>query len=148
MPIHATTPPYPQVQVLEAYMHSHADMLHDAWLFQGSPEQVFSDVGAVCSSRNTMRYGQGTIREIQVNIRARQRMPHAANISCAYMLNTRVEMVEIDGHLEPFYRKARCMIDLAVREWVMVVMHRPRRAVGKDDWPTRYMHAAVRVYYA
>jgi len=143
-------------QVVEAYVHTHAPMLNDLMVWQGTPEMVFADVAAASASRNGLLYGESVIADTLRSLRDRQRdvsRGPAAHLACSYLEASTVEWVlDKKGQTwDAYQRKARCQLDPAgPKDFVVIALHarmwEPLTAHGTPD--TFPIHAAMRVYFA
>jgi len=124
--------------IVESYMHTHAAMVEDVWLFQGNSSQVFSDEVIVADAKNQVCYGTDVIAQVGKNIELRQLAPFRARLVCSYKSSAKFE--------DAVFRKARCAFDPRVgREFVLVVFHRAQPTFPLGT--TYRMHTGVRMYY-
>jgi len=126
--------------VIEAYLHTHAEMLLDFWIFQGTSDRVFSNLSSVDESRDDLAVGASI--DVAQNIRSRQFGHNPAELACSYMRSSRREMVGS----QTYYRKAVCLIDVISRHLVMVIFIGRRRQVFPRA--SYRMHAFLRLYYS
>jgi len=134
--------------LLETYIHSHAYMLFDMLIFQGSPHQVFYDVSRAEESRQKLYVGgRNSLQTFMRNIEQRQLKEHPAFLACSYMTASRVEFLTVGhGEVRPFYRKPRCFLEPTINTYLIVALH--RRPPGKlVTTPTYEMHVTVRIFY-
>ena len=128
-------------EVVEAYMHSHATVMEDLWVFQGEPEEVFSNVSAM-GPQLSARYSEGVIQATGNNIRQRMLQPNPARLSCSYMTASRVEHICDDSVCTDFYRKSRCSLDPSVKGLTMIAMHKTVPTIEKYN-----LHNLLRIFY-
>lgn len=131
-------------EVLEVYMHAHADHVYDVWFFQGQAQGVFDNMTAANASFREPDYGAGVISRAMLNIRRRQLRAGAAPLSCSYKYAARQEEVTILGKKTQVMRKPRCGFKPSVREWTLIVFH--TNPIGYFMSYAR-MHALVRIYF-
>lgn len=144
------------VPLVEAYMHAHADLVYDAWLFAGAPADVFAgNASDVAASFRRIDYTRGGTERAMESIRAR-RVHGAASVArllCSYMTNGYREWLPAtDGAApEPFQRKARCPVvplryvaDGGGADFVIITFHAP--PLGYPIALTR-AHAYVKLFY-
>ncbi|KAL1511780.1 hypothetical protein AB1Y20_005071 [Prymnesium parvum] len=131
--------------VIESYIHTHPDMVHDVLFFQGEAASVFDDVDAVALANGNIVSSRHIIAEMLSSIKKRQMRPGAATLACSYMRASTREWKRVGSELEPFQRKARCAIDASARQWVLLVMHRKRSPALRKRY---LMHAGIRIYHA
>ena len=130
------------VEVVDAYMHAHADHIRDVWLFDGRIEDVL-DVPEVLP-RATLVYTVDVIAFTMNAIRRRQlRSPRAATLTCSYATNSVAEYDPVTS--ARYQRKVRCPVDRLDRPFVLLVLHHTPRA-GSAPRATVRMHAYVKVY--
>jgi len=126
--------------IVEAYMHTHADMLVDMWLLRGNTRMVFHQPEDVEASHEKLLSGEGVIEQLSHNIRKRQMDPHAASLACSYMSASRTEW--LTGSL--YYRRPRCRVGLDGHTQItLVLMHKMRNALFGDYY---FVHSGVRIY--
>ena len=120
---------------------------------QGSPSQVFSDLGSIAPAFDRILYGDGIIRSTLLNIQRRQQLPGRAALACSYRSLSSVERIRQKGSTHNAYRKARCLLNTTLRSWVVLVMHSPEY-LDADNYDNSFdtnrieQHAHVRVHYA
>ncbi len=131
----------PLLTLIDAYFHSHAIMVHDIWLFQGNPDQVFSNLSAVTESFGSLHYGHGIIRDSVANVRTRALLPNPAVMACTYR-----SLPDENVGEGVYHRKSRCALNPSITNWVMIVFHqRQDPALIATTYP---MHSVLRLYYA
>ena len=89
-------------QVFSAIGHSHMEGVADVMLFQGRPEQVFSDLPGVRMALNSLQHRVGIVEQTLQNIKKRQTLPNAAHWACSYIRDMHLE----DGGQFP--RASKC----------------------------------------
>jgi len=131
-------------EIVESYLHAHAAVMDDLWLFDGRPEDVFSDVDAVMFAFRAVQYGPGLIDRTKMNILKRQLMPEPANLMCSYMSDGNAEQVLVGDEPTTYYRKANCRVYPNAKHWTYVIFFRP-----PPNYPRLWVdnHAAFRVYF-
>lgn len=130
---------------VEAYMHTHADVVNDMWLFQGTPSAVFNNLTITQPAHNSLLVGADAVATVTSDVVERQRRGGAAQLVCSYIRASRPERVA--GYPAPFYRKPLCSVfDDLPKSFVLVVIHgrrNPSLQAGLDY----YVHAGARIYF-
>ena len=107
-------------QVFSAIGHSHMEDVADIMLFQGQPEQVFSDLPGVRMALNSLQHRVGIVEQTLQNIKQRQTLPNAAYWACSFIRDMHLE----DGGR--FSRASKCSINASIPDVVVVALHRKR----------------------
>lgn len=147
--------------LVEGSLHAHADLTWDVMFFQGTPDQVFSNLSVARRGKRITEYGVHTIPTAMENIRLRMLQADRANLACSWKTSRRLENAQVAPHLiQQFARMPRCNIDPDIDAWVLIALHHNSGQYHKpndfDGPPGKYlswrttarMHAYVRIYYA
>ena len=132
-------------KILEAYFHTHGEMVRDLWFFEGNSSEVFSDVRAALP-KDSLSYSHGIIAATMDSIGLRQKEPGAAQITCTLQESQKLEDVELQSdHIMTLFRHGFCQhMSEYLNDWVLVVFHQARSV----DMDTTYdMHVVLRILY-
>lgn len=147
----------PHISIIHmVQVHSHDVMLNDLWLFQGVPEQVFSDLRAASQANSTARLtlmvGQNVISTMKDNIMRRQLRSGAAHLACSKKRSSADELIYFEGNWIPFPRTSRCDLDPSIRAWVALAFHKLNtRQAALQQSPLKspmFVHALFWIYYS
>jgi len=131
--------------IVEAYMHTHPQLLVDLWVFQGKPQQVFSEM----TPETKLHYGSGIVEDVVKDIRARQTGVNPATLVCSYMHSSRSEYVCAGGECSHYQRKARCPLNTLKPDFVISSFFGAGVAHFAPRSPWIFpMHTTLRVFYA
>ena len=133
--------PFDLNEVTEVYLHSHPPVIEDFWVFQGTPEMVFSNLTAAGPQFHLV-YGESVLADTNENIKRRMLEPNPAVLACSYKTAGRVEHICDASVCQDFTRKARCGMNPGISKGiVLVAMHK-----RIDSGPYR-VHNIFRAFY-
>merc|ERR1711871_437373 len=133
-------------------MHTHAEMIEDMWVFQGTPEGIFSDIKGA-EAPGLVQYGDTRIEQVLSNILTRQGQPGSARLACSYRnsLASSGHKLGVHGGHSSGKRDAT----VSGPPWKLVAFNcrqsewmGPTERLKKQKQPSFRMHWSIRLSYA
>jgi len=135
-------PPYvEQDDLIISYFHTHIDSVSDLIFFQGTPENVFSNLSFASQANGRALYGWNVVGTMLRDINDRIHSSPSPPNRCRYKEVSIPEPEKVGDRVEYFYRKARCWINMSISSYVLLGLHwHPSEQIFR-------MHSGLRIYY-